>query len=170
MAGMLSVTVCVAVVLLAAESDRQTGRAGGLKPVFMASYCQEVTDPYQSLELAAWKNGRVLWRIGATGHWRDGWLKGDYFEGQISPEKVSAAVKAFSRARLLGERYLESWPTSSPRRLEINSGGEQSLFRLDEIHRDKVSVKAQELWDRVKGSLIPKSGESIPPPDSSKWW
>lgn len=103
------------------------------KPVFLVSYCHEVTDPYQSLELAVWRSGRVIWRIGKAGRSASDssvWIKGKYFEGRIPPERVRTALRQFQNGKLLGRVDLETgiWPTSSPSRIEITDGDVYSRF------------------------------------------
>jgi hypothetical protein len=149
------------------------------KPVFFSSYCQEVTDPYESLILAVWRDGRVVWRDPKAGigpvpsSYVGGWYMGKYFEGQVSPERVRAAITEFAHARLLGNYDLVCgmWPTPSPRRLEITDRGTGSVFALDNYnYLQPESRRAQKVWNKLNPTLMPKEGRLTTSPDTSEWW
>lgn len=148
------------------------GKAKVEKPVFLVSYCHEFTDPSQSIELAVWKSGRVIWRVGKTGRSptdSDIWLKGRYYEGQIPRERVIATLHLVRSKKLIGRVDWATgiWPTRSPRRIEIRDGARYSRLGLEGA--ETVSLRAQKVWKQVKPTLIPKTGRLIPAPDARKW-
>src|SRR5687768_5675142 len=102
------------------------GNSKAEKPVFMVSYCLEVTNPYESLEMAVWKSGRVIWRVGEAGpsYGTSSWKEGMYFEGTVPAQSVRAALEQFRERKLLGKLdwATGAWPTPSPRRIEITDG------------------------------------------------
>ena len=142
-------------------------------PVFVEKYEQEATDPNQSVTLAVWKEGRVVWRVGKVGprpleSWP--WYKGRYFEGVVPWQNVSNAIQAFRRANLSDDGGIQCymWPTGTPLRLQFIDGKKFTTLALEQNGFVKP-FKTPPVWKRFRASLIPKDGIEVEAPDSREW-